>query len=113
MQEQRELIGQLETDLSRVRPYLPVRTEGEGQDSSSAADIISEAVRGAERPKRQQSEEDTAASSAASLLPIVSSQRERFKQRNTELEAVSLSLGAPPVFKTTPPTRSAVSRSRT
>lgn len=87
MQEQRELIGQLEMDLSRVRPYLPVRTEGEGQDSSSAADIISEAVRGAERPKRQQSEEDAAASSAASLLPIVSSQRERFKQRNTELEA--------------------------
>ena len=28
------------------------------------------------------------ATSADSLLPIVSSQRERFKQRNTELEAV-------------------------
>ena len=28
-------------------------------------------------------------SGAGSLLPIVSSQRERFKQRNAELEAVS------------------------
>lgn len=39
--------------------------------------------------QRPLSTSGAAATSAESLLPIVSSQRERFKQRNAELEAVS------------------------
>jgi len=45
VQEQKDLIGRLEADLMQVQPYLPVRTEGEGQASPSSAEIISEALR--------------------------------------------------------------------
>ena len=45
VQEQKNLIGQLETDIMHVQPYLPTRTEGEGQASPSSAEIISEALR--------------------------------------------------------------------
>lgn len=45
VQEQKNLIGRLETDIMHVQPYLPTRTEGEGQASPSSAEIISEALR--------------------------------------------------------------------
>ena len=45
VQEQKNLIGQLETDIMHVQPYLPTRTEGEGQANPSSAEIISEALR--------------------------------------------------------------------
>ena len=85
-QEHKTLIGKLETDLSKVQPFLSVRGEGEGQANiSSSAEFISGALRDV------QGRESVKASSggANSLLTIVSSQRERFKQRNIELEAVS------------------------
>lgn len=96
-QDQKTLIAQLEADLSRVQPYLAVRGEGEGMASSAptSAEIISEVLRDVE-PDGTRSGADAGGmpgdvvGGATSLLPIVSSQRERFKQRNIELEAVSV-----------------------
>ena len=51
----------------------------------SSADIMSEVLSDVGREGRGEMAGDNGANS---LLPIVSSQRERFKQRNTELEAV-------------------------
>ena len=69
-------------------PYLPVRGEGVGQDATpSSAEILSEAIKDIRVPQERKSVGEM--TGADSLLPIVSSQRERFKQRNIELEAVS------------------------
>lgn len=65
---------------------------GEGKElasSLSSADILSEAVRDVETERGKASVPSDVMGGASSLLPIVSSQRERFKQRNLELEAVS------------------------
>ncbi|XP_064392801.1 protein CASP-like [Halichondria panicea] len=90
-QEQRDLIAQLETDLSLVQPYLPTREEGEGQ-ASNPANLLSEALkdvqaRGGVERSISVGGSSVGGSGMDSLLPIVSSQRERFKQRNVELEA--------------------------
>ena len=89
-QEQKTLIAQLEVDLSRVQPFL---VEGKERKevgvSPSSADIITEALRGVEAEGTKASVTSDVVGGADSLLPIVSSQRERFKQRNVELEAVS------------------------
>ena len=86
VQEQSTLIKQLESDLSLVQPYIPVREEGEVQAAPpTSADIISEALKDVQVERKSAGE----VRGADSLLPIVSSQRERFKQRNLELEAVS------------------------
>ena len=46
VQEQKDLIVQLEADLSLVQPYLPLREEGEGQaNAPSSADLLSEALK--------------------------------------------------------------------
>lgn len=89
-QEQKTLIAQLEADLSKVQPFLAVHGEGEGLATSpSSAEIMSEALRDVEANGAKVSMVGDVVGGASSLLPIVSSQRERFKQRNTELEAVS------------------------
>ncbi|XP_003384163.1 PREDICTED: protein CASP-like [Amphimedon queenslandica] len=75
VQDQQLLINQLETDLAQIQPYLPPRPEAEGQASSS--EFIAEAVKDI-HPERNDE---------GSLLAIVTSQRERLKQRNMELEA--------------------------
>ena len=59
-----------------------------GTSQPSSADIISEAVRDVETDGAKVNVSSDVLSGASSLLPIVSSQRERFKQRNVELEAV-------------------------
>ena len=88
LQEQRHLIAQLEADLSKVRPFLAVRGEGTDGVTNASAEIISEVVRGVEVEAAKVNGSDVMGG-ASSLLPIVSSQRERFKQRTVELEAVS------------------------
>ena len=89
-QEQKTLIMKLEADLSQVQPFLAVGVEGT-KETSSSAEIISNALRDVETDRAKVSVSGDAVGGASSLLPIVSSQRERFKQRNMELEAVSLS----------------------
>jgi homeobox protein cut-like len=86
LQEQKNLIGQLESDLLRAHPYIPQRTEGEGQATgSSSASIMSEVLRDVGGGGGRETVGSDGG--ADSLLPIVSSQRERFRQRNMELEA--------------------------
>lgn len=85
-QDQKSLIMQLEQDLSSMQPYLPLHQgEGNTQSGTLPAAIMSEALRGSTAVATGSAEMGRG---AESLLPIVSSQRERFKQRNTELEAV-------------------------
>lgn len=90
-QDQKNLITQLEADLGKMQPFLPHHGAGgdggEGQNGTPlSAVIMSEALRGGSGTGVVSMERT---GGAESLLPIVSSQRERFKQRNTELEAVS------------------------
>jgi len=96
-QDQKNLIVQLEKDLSSVQPYLPLQQGSEGAastNSSLPAVIMSEALRGTSAMATGVGGTggvvalEMAGGGAESLLPIVSSQRERFKQRNAELEAV-------------------------
>ena len=98
--EQKGLIVHLESDLSSVQSLSTIyRGEGEG---SSMPEIVAEAVRGSSSctpPLVSISSSNTQSptptpggispdfpSAAESLLPIVSAQRERFRQRNEELE---------------------------
>ncbi|XP_038054736.1 protein CASP-like [Patiria miniata] len=87
--EQRQLISKLEKDLLSVNTLstMYVRGEGEGQatPSSTEAGFAAEAVR--ETVPLGKSVSDNNQGAAESLLPIVSSQRERFRLRNQELEA--------------------------
>ncbi|XP_042206580.1 protein CASP-like isoform X3 [Homarus americanus] len=98
--EQKGLIVHLESDLSSVQSLSTLyRGEGEG---ASMPEIVAEAVRASTSstpPLTYPSAFDTNpptptpggippdfTSAAESLLPIVSAQRERFRQRNEELE---------------------------
>ena len=89
-QDQKTLISQLEADLSKVRPFLAVHGEVEGQATSSSAEFMFEALRDVQGEGPKSNLTSAVVGGADSLLPIVSSQRERFKQRNMELEAVSM-----------------------
>ena len=103
--EQKGLITQLESDLSSVHT-LSTMYRGEGEGSASMPEIVAEAVRSStsSTPPLLQSRPTSYSpvqggsppdftSAAESLLPIVSSQRERFRQRNEELEADVASKG--------------------
>lgn len=97
--EQKGLIFNLESDLSSVQSFSTIhRGEGEG---SSMPEIVAEAVRASSSftPPLVSTSSNTQPSTptpggsspdlpsaAESLLPIVSAQRERFRQRNEELE---------------------------
>ncbi|XP_013416522.1 protein CASP isoform X8 [Lingula anatina] len=89
VQEQKQLISQLEEDLRKVNALSSMfRGEGEGEPSQhSNIEAVAEAVK--------DSFIDTAnpalAGAADSLLPIIQSQRERFRLRAQELEAENLS----------------------
>ncbi|XP_035690141.1 protein CASP-like isoform X4 [Branchiostoma floridae] len=83
MQEQKLLITKLEADLASVNTLSTLyRGEGEG---SASPNITSELVAEATREAAAKSQDGTP-SSTESLLSIVSSQRERFRLRNQELE---------------------------
>ncbi|XP_068230347.1 protein CASP-like isoform X3 [Palaemon carinicauda] len=105
--EQKELIVNLESDLSSVQSLSSMyRGEGEG---SSMPEIVAEAVRAStsSTPPLVVSVQSGSTpstpvpggvspdfpSAAESLLPIVSAQRERFRQRNEELEVELTSKG--------------------
>ncbi|XP_055736649.1 cut-like homeobox 1b isoform X7 [Salvelinus fontinalis] len=92
--EQKELILKLEHDLSSIKTMSSLsRPDAEGSDLTSMIDSIPEPIREAtamftgvapqgELPQGQMD----------SLLSIISSQRERFRSRNQELEAESRSV---------------------
>ncbi|XP_071214144.1 cut-like homeobox 1b isoform X8 [Salvelinus alpinus] len=92
--EQKELILKLEHDLSSIQNMSSLsRPDAEGSDLTSMIDSIPEPIREAtamftgvapqgELPQGQMD----------SLLSIISSQRERFRSRNQELEAESRSV---------------------
>ncbi|EDO32794.1 predicted protein [Nematostella vectensis] len=85
VEDQKELIGQLECDLLSVNA-LPTAFRGQGEGEAgppSETELVATAVQHASTPETQ----DKLA--VDSLLPIVASQRERFKLRNLELEAQS------------------------
>ncbi|XP_046840802.1 protein CASP-like [Xenia sp. Carnegie-2017] len=92
LKEQQELIKQLEADLLSVHA-LPSTHRGQGEGESgptTESELVSVAVQGVVKsPNIIPSEAIPveSSSSADSLLPIISSQRERFKTRNMELEA--------------------------
>lgn len=85
LQEQQGLIRQLEKDLANMKLCSSFyRGEGEGQAAQPlASELVAEAVKevsdGSPIPEPS--------NAAESLLPIVTSQRERFRQRNEELES--------------------------
>jgi len=88
--EQKELITQLEADVmnvrgsSRVLPSSLYRGEGVGAASpSSDAEAVTKAVQDFDMDIVDEMDKQT----SESLLPIISSQRERFRQKNLELEA--------------------------
>ncbi|KAK2558324.1 Protein CASP, partial [Acropora cervicornis] len=109
VKEQKELIGQLETDLLSVNA-LPsaFRGQGEGEagpptEKELVSNAVQQAVASGTGPLRPSvhcafnplfmrtfiiySEGGLTGDNVESLLPIVASQRERFKVRNMELEA--------------------------
>lgn len=86
VKEQKELITQLETDLLSVNA-LPSAFRGQGEGEAgppSEKELVTNAVQQAVAPAGGFTGENVA---TESLLPIVASQRERFKVRNMELEA--------------------------
>ncbi|XP_070572083.1 protein CASP-like isoform X2 [Ptychodera flava] len=87
MQEQKELINQLEKDLLNVQALSTVyRGEGEGQAQPAiSTELVADAVR--ESAVLARPMVDANQGTTESLLPIISSQRERFRIRNQELEA--------------------------
>uniref|UniRef100_T1IJV6 CASP C-terminal domain-containing protein n=1 Tax=Strigamia maritima TaxID=126957 RepID=T1IJV6_STRMM len=77
LHEHKTLAAQLEKDLAAVNA-LSARFRGEGEGEASVLPV--ELVETPPPP------------AADSLLPIISSQRERFRQRNQDLEAANLQL---------------------
>ncbi|XP_028400316.1 protein CASP-like [Dendronephthya gigantea] len=90
VKEQKELISELETDLLSVNA-LPSTHRGQGEGEAgptSETELVSVAVQGAKTPTSVPDVNPLeGAATSESLLTIISSQRERFKMRNLELEA--------------------------
>jgi len=87
VKEQSDLIKQLEADLLNVRglPSTLYRGEGVGASSPPDSEVIFKAVKDISTDEVDEVEKQN----ADSLLPIISSQRERFRNRNLELESQS------------------------
>jgi len=84
--EQKRLITQLEDDLRKVNTVSSMfRPEAEGEPSPGSAEMVAVAVKDMSVEKAVVSMDMLSATD--SLLPIVQSQRERFRLRAQELEA--------------------------
>ncbi|XP_064600449.1 protein CASP-like [Liolophura sinensis] len=93
VQEQKSLISQLEEDLRSVNAFSSMfRGDAEGADVAvtPTSEFVADAVKETVQQQLQQSSEANALA-ANSLLPIVQSQRERYRVRAQELEAQTLS----------------------
>ncbi|XP_041924076.1 cut-like homeobox 1b [Alosa sapidissima] len=87
--EQKQLILKLEQDLSTVQSLNMPRPDAEGSDLTSM-DMIPEPIKEATALFSGSSPQvDLPQGQMDSLLSIISSQRERFRSRNQELEAES------------------------
>lgn len=86
IREQDELIVQLEGDLSAVQGIPLVRGEGVGQAAppTSETELMQKAIQDIAKEEGISTMDQN---SMDSLLPIVTSQRERFRTRNLELES--------------------------
>ncbi|RXG60251.1 Protein CASP [Armadillidium vulgare] len=100
-QEQQILISQLESDLASVQSISPINP----REGATQMELISEAIKDVnpvetrsvtplQRVPSECSASGDHSSTAESLLSIVSAQRERFKIRNEELEAETISKGS-------------------
>ncbi|ELT91707.1 hypothetical protein CAPTEDRAFT_219049 [Capitella teleta] len=88
--DQKQLIAQLEEDLRNVNALSSMfRGEGEGEATSHSAEFVADAVKDVAIPPSHLGDAPPLKSAADSLLPIVQSQRERFRVRAQELEAES------------------------
>ncbi|XP_060594752.1 protein CASP-like [Ruditapes philippinarum] len=92
VQEQKLLISQLEEDLRNVNALSSMfRGEGEGVESiTPGAEMVASAVKEVTTSAAPPQSPDGSKSAADSLLPIVQSQRERYRVRAQELEAVNI-----------------------
>ncbi|XP_025089787.1 protein CASP-like [Pomacea canaliculata] len=88
--EQKSLLAQLEEDLRSVKA-LSSMFRGDAEGEPGPADPASELVADIVRDVMPSSGGDVTKSAADSLLPIVQSQRERYRLRAQELEAQALS----------------------
>ncbi|KAH3884583.1 hypothetical protein DPMN_008566, partial [Dreissena polymorpha] len=92
LQDQKALISQLEDDLRRVNAVSAMfRGQGEGTESvTPTAEMMAEAVKEMSSAVYTPQSMDGGKSAADSLLPIVQSQRERYRIRAQELEAQTI-----------------------
>ncbi|XP_053376452.1 uncharacterized protein LOC128547513 [Mercenaria mercenaria] len=92
VQEQKSLISQLEDDLRNVNALSSMfRGEGEGVESvTPGAEMVASAVKEVSTAAMTPQSPDGSKSAADSLLPIVQSQRERYRVRAQELEAQTI-----------------------
>lgn len=94
--EQKQLIGQLEDDLQSVNALSAMfRGDAEGEavtNTSQNAEFVASLIKDSSQPAVLSAVDPVALKTAAdSILPIIQSQRERFRLRAQELETVTLS----------------------
>lgn len=93
LQEQKHLITQLEEDLRSVNALSSMfrgDAEGEAGTPSQCAEFVADAVK--DLTQATATPTDSLKSAADALLPIVQSQRERFRTRAQELEAQTVGM---------------------
>lgn len=98
IQEQKQLITQLEEDLRSVNALsVMFRGDAEGEavtSSSQNAEFVASLIKDSSQSALLSAVDPAALKAAAdSILPIVQSQRERFRLRAQELESVTLEQG--------------------
>ena len=94
LEKQRELNERLENDLLQMDRHKP-NGHSSGRDTpiDSSADVLASLDIGKRDSQARTSPIPFASSADTSILPIVTSQRDRFRQRNAELEEVRINSG--------------------